>query len=114
MERDLAVHRANRFAGEGEEDRAGDFFRWAWPKGDRGQAARRRHAHPLGSAHAGEGAGDGAIGCSLARCSLSVALASLLCEDRRERAAKKREKGKSRMTLGFWGPRPKSVFIRPT
>ena len=23
MERDLAVHRANRFAGEGEEDRAG-------------------------------------------------------------------------------------------
>ena len=26
MERDLAVHRANRFAGEGEEDRAGKVF----------------------------------------------------------------------------------------
>ena len=61
MERDLAVHRANRFAGEGEEDRAGDFFGWARPKGDRGQAARRRRAHPLGSAHAGEGADGGAM-----------------------------------------------------
>ena len=28
--------------------------------GRRGQAARRRRDHPLGSAHAGEGAGDGA------------------------------------------------------
>jgi len=27
----------------------------------RGQAARRRHAHPLGSTRAGEGAGDGAM-----------------------------------------------------
>jgi len=26
VERDLAVHRANRFAGEGEEDRARKFF----------------------------------------------------------------------------------------
>ena len=26
MERDLAVHRANRFAGEGEEDRVEKFF----------------------------------------------------------------------------------------
>ena len=37
------------------------------PQGRRGQAARRRRAHPLGSAHAGEGAGDGAG----ARCSHS-------------------------------------------
>ena len=61
MERDLAVHRANRFAGEGEEDRAGKFFHWARPRGHRGQAARRRHAHPLGNAHASERAGDGAV-----------------------------------------------------
>jgi len=33
MERDLAVHRANRFAGEGEEDRAGDFFAGLGQKG---------------------------------------------------------------------------------
>ena len=31
------------------------------PKGRRGLAARRRRAHPLGSAHVDEGAGDGAI-----------------------------------------------------
>ena len=61
MERDLAVHRANHFAGEGEEDRAGEFFHWAWTKGGRGQAARWRRAHPLGSAHASEGAGGGAM-----------------------------------------------------
>ena len=30
-----------------------------WPKGRRNQAARWRRAHPLGSALAGEGAGDG-------------------------------------------------------
>ena len=45
------------------------------PQGRRGQAARRRRAHPLGSAHAGEGAGDGA-GTSLLRqgCSLGDSL----------------------------------------
>ena len=31
-----------------------------WPKGRHSHAARRRCAHPLGSALAGEGAGDGA------------------------------------------------------
>ena len=31
------------------------------PKGRRGQATRRRRAHPLGSAHTGEEAGDGAV-----------------------------------------------------
>ena len=31
-----------------------------WPKGRRGQAARQRCAHPLGNAHADEGADDGA------------------------------------------------------
>ena len=43
--------------------------------GQRSKAARRRRAHPLGSAHAGEGAGDGA-GTSLLRhgCSLGDSL----------------------------------------
>ena len=42
--------------------------------GRRGQAARRRYAHLLGSTRAGEGAGDGAMATSLHRLrSLSVA-----------------------------------------
>ena len=41
------------------------------PQGRRGQATRRRRAHPLGSAHAGEGAGDGA-GTSLLHRGRSV------------------------------------------
>jgi len=32
-----------------------------WPRGRRSQTARRRHAHPLGSARAGERVGDGAV-----------------------------------------------------
>ena len=39
----------------------GELFARARPKKRRGQAARRRRAHPLGSAHADEGAGDGAM-----------------------------------------------------
>ena len=88
MERDLAMHQANRFAGEGEEDRAEDFFGWARPKGDRGQAARRRRAHPLGSAHAGEGAGGGAMDARLAPPLALVWLGS--------DAAEKREQGRER------------------
>ena len=42
------------------------------PQGRRGQAARRRRAHPLGSAHAGEGAGDGARAPPIRRLSRSV------------------------------------------
>ena len=49
------------FAGAGEEDRARLAARRARPRGHRGQAARRRRAHPLGSTHAGEGAGGGAM-----------------------------------------------------
>jgi hypothetical protein len=37
-----------------------EVFRRARPRGRRGQAARRRRAHPLGNAPAGEGGGDGA------------------------------------------------------
>ena len=44
-----------------------------WPKGCRSQAARRRHAHPLGSALAGEGVGDGAESSARSR-SLSLGL----------------------------------------
>ena len=45
----------------GRRSRAGELALRARPRGRRGQAARRQHAHPLGSAHAGEGAGDGAM-----------------------------------------------------
>ena len=45
----------------GEEGRAGVAARRARPRGRHGQATRRRHAHPLGSAHADEGADDGAM-----------------------------------------------------
>jgi len=47
-----------RFAGAGEEEPS---------RGRRGQAARRRRAHLLGSTRAGEGAGDGAKARSTAR-----------------------------------------------
>ena len=61
------------------------------PKGRHSQAARRQRAHPLGSAHAGEGTGDGAI--------FALAFARLLgaATLRRERSGAKREKGKHRM-----------------
>ena len=44
------------------------------PQGRRGQAARRRHAHLLGSTHADEGAGDGARAPPVRRLSHSVLL----------------------------------------
>ena len=92
MERDLAVHRANRFAGEGEEDRAGKFFA---EFGQGGAAAR-----PLdGGALTRWGTRTPARGPATAPCSLlhhlrslSVALASLLCEERRGRAVKRETK----------------------
>ena len=46
------------------------------PQGRRGQAARRRRAHPLGSAHADEGADDG-VGTSL----LALAVVARLVTD---------------------------------
>ena len=71
------------FTGVGEEDRAGLAARRARPRGHRGQAARRRRGHPLGNAHAGEGAGDGTV----AHCSTVFArsrLRSARCCVRRE------------------------------
>ena len=48
-------------AGVGEKKaEPGALLVGLWPRGRRSQAARRRHAHPLGSAHAGEGVSDGA------------------------------------------------------
>ena len=64
------------FAGAGEEDRAGLAARRARPRGHRGQAARRRRAHTLGSAHADEGAGGGAM-VAFARSRSLVVLAAL-------------------------------------
>ena len=58
--------------------RAGAVARRAWSRGRRGQATRRRRAHPSGSTRAGEGAGDGAVArCSLPLGVLSVAAAAL-------------------------------------
>ena len=62
-------------AGKREANRKGARLAGIRPQGRRGQAARRRRAHPLGNAHAGEGGGDGA-GTSLLRhgCSLGDSL----------------------------------------
>jgi len=60
------------------------------PKGCRGQAARRRRAHPLGSAHAGEGAGDGAMAARSTVVALSGSLGAAVL--RREERAAKRER----------------------
>ena len=68
----LAVARHRSHAGAwGKERPAGAPLAEIRPQGHRGQAARRRRAHPLGSAHAGEGAGDGA-GTSLLHRGRSV------------------------------------------
>ena len=54
-------------AGKREAGRKGARLARIRPQGRRGQAARRRRAHPLGSAHAGDGAGTSLLrhGCSL-------------------------------------------------
>ena len=83
--------------------------RWARPRGHRGQAARRRRAHPLGSTRAGEGASDGAMAARsavLARgCSVAAVIAAA---EKRERA--KREKGQEPNELGFQAPARRRGF----
>ena len=75
-------------AGKREADRKGARLAGIRPQGRRGQAARRRRAHPLGSAHAGEGAGDGA-GTSLH--ALAV-VARSVTEERKKSSEAKRER----------------------
>ena len=72
-----AVQRYCLAGARGEEGRAGVAARRARPRGRRGQAARRRRTHPLGSAHAGEGAGDGAMAARSLAASARSPLASL-------------------------------------
>ena len=63
------------FAGVGEEGPSrGAAAHQARPRGRRGQAARRRRAHPLGSTRAGEGAGDGAMVAPPSSLALGVSL----------------------------------------
>jgi len=80
----LAVRRGDPLPTREKKTEPGELSARARPKKRRGQAARRRRAHPLGSAHAGEGGGDGAG----ARCSLSpsklVARLRLRCAEREE------------------------------
>ena len=73
---------------EKKDRRTGAAARRARQRGHRGQAARRRRAHPLGSAHAGEGAGGGAMDARLAPPLALVWLGS--------DAAEKREQGRER------------------
>jgi len=84
-----------------------------WPKRRRGQAARRRHGHPLGRAHADEGANDGAG--ALYSLSSSFALRSAArccCAEERQVRGEERERGRKRMGLGFSGGRCRCVFVR--
>ena len=87
--------------------------RRARPKGGHGQAARRRRADPLGSAHAGEGAGGGAMDArSLA--ARSVALASLLCEVERGESGEEERESKQQNELGFRDSQPRRrLLYRP-
>ena len=86
------------FTGAGEEDRAGLAARRARPRGHRGQAARRRCAHPLGSAHTGEG---GRRQCHGRLRSLSVARCARCAEVERGESGEE-ERGSSRKNeLGF-------------
>ena len=80
-----------------------------WPKGRRGQVARRRCVHPLGSAHAGEGAGDGAM------AALSVVSPARVTRWRLRYAEERRESGDERESietneLGFLIGRPQRRF----
>ena len=93
----------------GEEGQAGVITHRAQPRGCRVQAARRRRAHPLGSAHAGEGAGDGAMPPappSLLSASHSVTVVAVLrkgeraTREKRERNEAKRERA-GKNELGF-------------
>ena len=67
LPRRCAALLSRRRAGK-RKGRPGALLARIQPQGRRGQAARRRRAHPLGSAHAGEGASDGAGTSLLRRC----------------------------------------------
>jgi len=68
--KNLAGRRENPSPAREKKTEPGSLLAGLNPRGHRGQATRRRRAHPLGSAHAGEGAGGGAM----VAVSLSVAL----------------------------------------
>ena len=56
----LAVRRADPSPAREKKTEPGVAARRTRPRGRRGQAARRRRAHPLGSVRVGEGGSDGA------------------------------------------------------
>ena len=80
---------SRRRAGK-RKGRPGALLAGIRPQGRRSQAARRQRAHPLGSAHAGEGADDDAG----ALCSLSPLLpvARCCCAEERERSVSGEER----------------------
>ena len=92
----------------GEEGQAGALLAGLRPKGRRGQAARRWRAHPLGSAHAGEGASDGAITPPF-RPLDSLGL-RLRCG---EESGEERERAKKKMMIRVWERRPTGGFDIP-
>jgi hypothetical protein len=63
------------------------------PKGCHGQATRRRHAHPLGSTHTGEGVDDGVV-APLLRLLLTRWLAPTAL--RRESGVRRRERERTK------------------
>ena len=56
----LAMRRGDLVLAREKKTKLGELSARARPKKRCGQAARRRRAHPLGSAHASKGADDGA------------------------------------------------------
>ena len=92
-ETNLAGRRENLSPTREKKDRrTGAAARRARQRGHRGQAARRRRAHPLGSAHAGEGAGGGAMDARLAPPLALVWLGSARL--RRESKVERRERSR--------------------
>ena len=91
--------------------------RRAEPWGRRGQAARWRRAHPLGSTCAGEGAGDGAMLAPPPARSLSHSrslLDALRKKERRERGVESGEEREAERPndLGFLGGGRGYGFVR--
>ena len=74
--KNLAGRRENPSPAREKKTEPGSLLVGLGQRGHRGQAARRRRAHPLGSAHAGEGAGGGAM-VAFARSQSLVVLATL-------------------------------------
>ena len=93
--------------------------RWARPRGRRGQAARRRRAHPLGSAHAGEGAGGGAMAAPPFVALASLALGRCCAAQRRDEvergeSGEEERESKRQNELGFRDSQPRRrLLYRP-